>query len=102
MNTQTGLRTRLHKYITKHSEYLFEGDRCLAVLAAGSTAEQCGHGALRQRLVASVRWSRDGRHEVIPGQRPKIGDSLLIGENGSELLTSVVRQIVDVSQSSSG
>jgi hypothetical protein len=83
-----------HKYITKNSEYLFSGDLCLEVRSRGSSSSTEGQGAVRQRLHALVRWSRDGGHQVVRGQLPKVGDSLFFVEGGRELLTTVVRRIV--------
>jgi hypothetical protein len=94
MISQTFRQSSLNKFITKHSEYLFEGDRCLSVYQ--SKAEQPGHVALHQRLVAAVRWVRGGGHEVLPGQWPIVGDSLLLGEDGRALLTSAVLRIETV------
>lgn len=100
MISQTIRRVSLNKFITKHSEYLFEGDRCFSVHQA--KAEQVGHAALHQRLVASVRWTREGGHEVLPGQWPIVGDSLLLVDEGRELLTSSVLRIETVTDGSAG
>jgi hypothetical protein len=86
-----------YKYITKNSEYLVTGDRCLDVRALGSLTSNVMHDAVQQRLFASVRWGRDGSPQVLKGQQPKVGDSLLFGESGKELLTSVVRRIETLS-----
>jgi hypothetical protein len=86
--------SRLHKYITKNSEYLFTGDVCLEVRKRGRGEVVDGHRALRQRIVGSVRWLRDGTHEVLRGKAPSVGESLLLSEErGEPLLTSVVRRI---------
>ncbi|MGC4063523.1 MAG: hypothetical protein QM784_02505 [Polyangiaceae bacterium] len=84
---------RLHKYITKNSEYLFTGDVCLEVRKRERGEVVDGHRAVRQRIVASVRWLRDGTHQVMRGKAPSVGESLLLGEAGDPLLTSVVRRI---------
>jgi hypothetical protein len=49
--------------------------------------------AIEQRLVARVRWRREGGQDVLLGGTPDIGDSLLLGESGKPILTSAVRCI---------
>lgn len=86
-----------HKYITKNSEYVLSGDWCVEVRARGSRDALAAHRAVQKHVQALVRWSRDGAHQVLRGQPPKVGDSLVFDDGKHELLTTVIRRIVALS-----
>lgn len=84
----------LLKYITRNSVYYVLGDVCMEVREGRDERIVAGHGAIEQRVVACVRWKRDGGHDVLIGQFPRVGDSLLLGESMEhQVLTSAVRRI---------
>jgi hypothetical protein len=85
--------TQTQRYITRNSEYLLRGGICLEVRKCGTSEVLRGHSAVEKRLIARVRWRRGGGQEVVVDGAPEIGDSLLLGQAGHEILTSVVRRI---------
>lgn len=86
----------LRKYITRNSVYYVRENVCLEVRARHSSTAQPQPGAARQRIVACVRWRREGGHDVLIGTAPQVGDSLLLGDTPAPLvLTSAVRHIED-------
>jgi len=89
----SSLGNQLHKYITRNSEYLVEAGICIEVRARKSSERSENHAALDQAIVARVRWRRAGGHDVLVGEAPEVGDSLLLGETDGCVLTSAVRRI---------
>lgn len=86
--------SELRKYITRNSEYYVRGNVCLEVRERDSSNARHQHGATKQRIVACVRWKREGGHDVLIGTTPEIGDSLLLGDAPPhQVLTSAVRRI---------
>lgn len=93
----------LRKYITRNSVYYIRANVCLEVRERHSATAQPQHGATKQRIVACVRWRREGGHDVLIGTAPQVGDSLLLGDTPAPLvLTSAVRHIEDTLDTNSG
>lgn len=85
---------KLLKYITRNSVYYVQDDVCRQVRERSDDRVRSGHVATLQRVVACVRWDREGGHDVVLGELPRVGDSLLLGERKEQqLLTSAVRRI---------
>lgn len=85
---------KLLKYITRNSIYYVQDDVCRQVRERSDDRIRSGHGAMLQRVVACVRWNREGGHDVLVGELPCVGDSLLLGEcMEQQVLTSAVRRI---------
>jgi len=83
----------LHKYITKNSEYVMNGDLCVEMKARRAGLDDASPVVVPQRLIASVRWSLDGGHQIVRGRLPTVGESMVLGVDQDFVLTSVVRQI---------
>jgi hypothetical protein len=91
-------RSQLRKYITRNSVYYVQGDVCREVRERGDRQLRAGHGAIEQRIVACVRWKRNGDHDVLVGEFPCVGDSLLLGDSAeNQVLTSAVSRIESAS-----
>lgn len=83
----------LYKYITRNSEYVIRGDRCCALLEQQTQGESTRLNTVERRIIASVRWLREGGYRLRLGDLPEVGDSLLMGEPGHEVLTSAIQRI---------
>jgi len=70
-----------------------DGDLCVEMKARQAGLEEASAVVVSQRLIASVRWSRDGGHQIVRGRLPAVGESMVLGVDQEFVLTSVVRQI---------
>lgn len=82
-------RRRHHVYVTKNTEYHFRDAVCVAVRDRKSGRWLSSHLAVRRRLTGGVRFHRNGT--AVPSfEPPKVGEALYFGDDGRELLTSLL------------
>jgi hypothetical protein len=79
-------------YVTRNTEYHFEGVRCVAVRERSSGSWLLTHPALNRPLTGSVRINRD--REAYPTlEGPRVGDGLLFATEGPDVVTSDLEAI---------
>lgn len=92
-------RRRRTVYVTRHTEYHFDGDSCVAVRDLASGQWQVAHAALRRRLDAVARLDPGGSGPagaggwVLGSGEPRVGDVLLFSGDGAEMATSALSAI---------
>jgi hypothetical protein len=85
-------RRRHRVYVTQNTEYHFRDDRCVAVRDRRGERWQLLHLALARQLTGSVRFGSNG--DAYPSlDEPAVGDALFFGEDGPDVVTSVVAAI---------
>ena len=85
--------TETQRFVTRNSEYMVRCGICVEVRRRKGSEVLRNHGAVDQQIVAHVRWRRAGGQEVMFDGKPEIGDSLLLGGSGPQIMTSAVRHI---------
>jgi len=84
-------RTRV-MYVTRNTEYHFNGQRCVAVRERASGSWLLTHPALNRSLSGSVRFNRN--REAFPTlDAPRLGDGLLFASEGVDVVTSNLESI---------
>ena len=79
-------------YVTRNTEYHFNGQRCVAVRERASGSWLLTHPALNRSLSGSVRYNRD--REAYPTlEGPRVGDGLLFATDGPDVVTSDLEAI---------
>ncbi len=79
-------------YVTRNTEYHFNGQRCVAVRERSSGSWLLTHPALNRPLSGSVRYNRD--REAYPTlEGPRVGDGLLFATDGPDVVTSDLEAI---------
>lgn len=83
-------RRRRKKFVTRNSEYHFDGERCVAIRDRRQGTWQLAHGALAKRLGGTIRFDKAGC--AFPTfDPPEAGDALFFGNDaGPELITSII------------
>lgn len=85
-------RRRNRVYVTRHTEYFFDGATCLAVRDRRSGRVLAAHMAAKRPLEKAVRFAADGRVTEVH-DTPAIGDCLYFSYEGRELITSPVESV---------
>jgi hypothetical protein len=79
-------RTRV-VYVTRNTEYHFNGARCVAVRERSSGSWLLTHPALNREICGSIRFNRN--LEAYPTlERPRVGEGLLFASGGQDVITS--------------
>lgn len=82
-------RRRHHMYVTKNTEYHFRDAVCVAVRDRKTGKWLASHLAISRRLTGGVRFHTNGT--AVPSfAAPKVGEALYFGDDGRELLTSLL------------
>jgi hypothetical protein len=85
-----GEERRKHRvFVTRNTEYHFRERTCVAVRDRRSGRWLCSHLALNRTLSGTVRYSHG---TLLPSLEPEpaVGDALYFGEEGHELVTSLL------------
>lgn len=72
---------------------MLRGGLCSEVSTRAAKSAGMGEVRVGLRVVARVKWRREGGYELLFRGAPEVGDSILLGEAGQEILTSAVRRI---------
>lgn len=90
MSAYGGRERRQHRmFVTRNTEYHCRGDVCVAVRDRRSHTWLASHLALHRRISGGVRLLANGTAIPTPDV-PRIGEALYFGEDGRELITSVL------------
>lgn len=85
-------RRRHRMFVTRNTEYHFRDALCVAVRDRKSGTWLPSHLALQRKLSGRVRFQGNG--VAIPdGGPPEVGEALYFGEDGRELVTSLLTAI---------
>lgn len=85
-----GPERRHHRmYVTRNSEYHFRDTLCVGVRDLQTGRWLDSHLAIGRKLSGAIRLSTDGRPVPTPAA-PGIGEALYFGEEGRDLITSVL------------
>lgn len=88
-----GPERRKHRmYVTRNTEYHFRDGVCVAVRDRRSNAWMEHHLALARKLTGAVRFHPNGM-AVPRSDEPSVGEALYFGEDGSEIVTSLLSSI---------
>jgi len=86
----TGPERRKNRvFVTKNTEYHFQGDQCVAVRDRRSSKWLWSHLAMGRRLSGGVHFHKNGT-AVPVAKAPQIGQALYFAYEGRELITSAV------------
>jgi hypothetical protein len=92
-STYSGPERRRHRaFVTRNTEYHFDGEVCVAVRDRKSGSWLVSHLAVNRTLSGSVRITTHGI-AVPAGPQPSVGEALFFGRNGRELITSALCSI---------
>ncbi len=96
MDQRTGYggpdRRRHRMYVTRNTEYHFRDAVCVAVRDRRSGSWLPSHLALHRKVTGRVRFQPNG--VAIPdGGEPEIGEALYFGDDGRELVTSLLTSV---------
>jgi hypothetical protein len=81
-------RRKHRRFVTRNTEYHFREQTCVAVRDRRSGEWLCSHLALKRNLTGAVRY---GNGTVLPSLgEPRVGDALYFGDDGRELITSLL------------
>jgi hypothetical protein len=82
-------RRRHHVYVTRNTEYHFRDKVCVAVRDRKSGRWLASHLAVSRRLTGGIRFHANG--SAVPSfDPPQVGEALYFGDDGRELLTSLL------------
>lgn len=85
-------RRRHRMFVTRNTEYHFRDQVCVAVRDRRSGTWLPSHLALQRTLSGRVRFQPNG--VAIPdGGPPEVGEALYFGEDGRELVTSLLTAV---------
>lgn len=88
-----GPERRSHRvYVTRHTEYFFDGPVCMGVRDRNTGRMLAAHMAANRRLEKAVRFAPDGRVTEVR-ELPGVGDCLYFSYEGRELITSPVEVV---------
>jgi len=76
-------------YVTRNSEYHFRDTLCVRVRDLQTGRWLDSHLAIGRKLSGAIRLTQDGRPVPTPAA-PGIGEALYFGEEGRDLITSVL------------
>ena len=82
-------RRKNRVFVTKNTEYHFQGDLCVAVRDRRSGSWLPSHLAIGRRLSGGVHFHRNGTAVPVFDQ-PDLGEALYFADDGRELITSAV------------
>jgi hypothetical protein len=82
-------RRKNRVFVTKNTEYHFQGERCVAVRDRRSSKWLPSHLAIGRRLSGGVHFHRNGT-AVPVFTDPDLGEALYFADDGRELITSAV------------
>ena len=85
-------RRRHRMFVTKNTEYHFRDAVCVAVRDLRSGSWLPSHLALHRRVTGRVRFHANGV-AVPDGGEPRIGEALYFGDEGRELVTSLLTAV---------
>lgn len=85
-------RRRHRMYVTRNTEYHFRDGTCIAVRDRRSGSWLPSHLALRRAVTGRVRFQGNGVAVPLGGD-PEIGEALYFGNDGRELVTSLLLSI---------
>lgn len=85
-------RRRRKVFVTKNTEYHFDGDTCIAVRDRGTGRFLLSHLALNRKLSGAIDVLDNGT-PVPSTEPPSIGQALYFGSEGRELVTSLCSRI---------
>jgi hypothetical protein len=89
---QRSQREQRRAYVTRNTEYHFLDNVCVAVRDRRRGCWLLSHPALESKLSGCVRFRDNG--EPFPClEAPRVGDALFFGEDGPDLVTSIVSTI---------
>jgi hypothetical protein len=92
MPTYKGEERRKHRmFVTRNTEYHFRDRTCVAVRDRRTGSWLSAHLALNRRLSGGIRFSIGTRLPSLGD--PGVGDALYFGEDGQELVTSLLCSI---------
>ena len=82
-------RRRHHVYVTRNTEYHFRDSVCVAVRDRKTGRWLASHLAVSRRLTGGIRFHANG--SAVPSlAAPQVGEALYFGDDGRELLTSLL------------
>ena len=84
-------RRRHVMYVTRNSEYHFEGAYCVAVRDRVQGRWRMTHSALQRQLSGVIRYAHGEAYPVL--QAPCVGDALFFSGGGTDLVTSELMAI---------
>jgi hypothetical protein len=88
LNYQGRERRKHRRFVTRNTEYHFRDRTCVAVRDRRSGEWLASHLALNRSLTGAVRYASGN---VLPSLgEPRVGDALYFGEEGHELVTSLL------------
>jgi hypothetical protein len=82
-------RRRNRVFVTKNTEYHFQGSRCVAVRDRRSNKWLPSHLAIGRRLSGGVQFHKNGSAVPVDAP-PALGQALYFADDGRELITSAV------------
>jgi hypothetical protein len=84
---------RVHRmYVTRNTEYHFRGELCVAVRDRKTGRWLDSHLAVNRRLTGGVKFHQNGA--AVPScAPPRPGEALYFGEDGRELITSLLSSV---------
>jgi hypothetical protein len=85
-------RRRHNMYVTRNTEYHFRDDLCVAVRDLRTGRWLPAHLAVRRRLTGGLRLYSNGAAVPSP-TKPSVGEALYFGDDGRELITSLLDSI---------
>jgi hypothetical protein len=85
-------RRRHRMFVTRNTEYHFRDALCVAVRDRRSGSWLPSHLALHRRVTGRVRFHGNGV-AVPDGGPPEVGEALYFGDDGRELVTSLLTSI---------
>ncbi|HEX2730766.1 MAG TPA: hypothetical protein VHM70_04145 [Polyangiaceae bacterium] len=92
MKYQGKERRQRRMYVTRNTEYHFQGDVCVAVRDRSKGTWLLSHQALDRQLSGAIRF-RDGGDAYPTLEEPGVGDALFFGSKGPDVITSLVAAI---------
>jgi hypothetical protein len=85
-------RRRHRMYVTRNTEYHFRDGCCVAVRDRKGGKWMLAHGAIKRGLSGAIRFRPDGEPYPCLAE-PRVGDALFFGDQGPDLVTSVLTSI---------
>ena len=82
-------RRKNRVFVTKNTEYHFQGERCVAVRDRRSSKWLPSHLAIGRRLSGGVHFHRNGTAVPVFND-PDLGEALYFADDGRELITSAI------------
>ncbi len=93
MTSYRGPERRRHRmYVTRNTEYHFRDSLCVGVRDLHTGQWLGSHLAIGRRLTGAVRLMENGTPIPVESA-PGVGESLYFGEDGRDLITSLLRAV---------